>query len=84
MFICKVCGKEFEMKSQLAGHSNSHTKTKKRIEYELNPKSCKECNQPIPYSSLRRRNKMVFCSISCRAKHYYKINPDNLSKKCIN
>jgi len=80
MFKCKVCNKEFELKSQLAGHSNSHIKTKKRIAYEENPKLCLECNQPISYSSYVEGYKPTFCSVSCRAKHFFKINPNNLSK----
>ncbi len=80
MFTCKVCEKEFELKSQLAGHSNLHTKTKKKLEYEANPRLCKECGGIIPYSSLRRRNKMVFCGISCRSKFFYRENPKCLLK----
>ena len=71
MFKCKVCNQEFETKNQLGGHSNSHTKTKKRISYESNPKLCLECNQPIPYLSYTNLNKIQFCSVSCRANYFH-------------
>ena len=72
MFMCKVCNKEFELKSQLAGHSNSHTKTKKRIAYENEPKLCKNCEHPIPYLSYTNHNDIEYCSQSCRAKYFHK------------
>ena len=33
--------------------------------YDLDPKRCKQCDQPIPYK--KKQNKAVFCSQSCAA-----------------
>jgi hypothetical protein len=79
-YICKVCEKEFELKTQLAGHSNSHTRTKKRIAYEENPKICKECSKPIKWESYITKHSIEFCSVSCRAHYFYKNNSTNTSK----
>lgn len=85
MYKCNECDKPFKSYKALGGHSKTHSKvkhkTKKQIAYELNPKLCKECNNPIPYLSYTNLNSIEFCSVSCRAKHFYKINPNNLSKK---
>jgi len=82
MFICEKCKKEFDTKKKLGCHSNFHKETPEKIAYELNPKICLECDQPISYRPTYVHNKNVeFCSVSCRAKYFYHkkghLNPKN-------
>jgi hypothetical protein len=73
MYVCEVCKKEFKCHQQLNGHKQTHRKSKKQIEYELNPKQCKECNQTISWKSYRFHKQTIeFCCVSCRAKFFYK------------
>ena len=72
MYVCKVCKKEFSCHQQLNGHKQTHRKSKKQLEYECNPKPCKECNRNISWKSIRTKTAIEFCSVSCRAKFFYK------------
>ncbi len=47
-----------------------------RLEYELNPKSCRQCTKALNYNQRRS----TFCSSSCSQKHRYISNP-SLGKK---
>jgi hypothetical protein len=72
MYVCEVCKKEFDCHKKLGGHTSSHRKTKKHLIYESNPKLCKECYQPISWSSMKTKKTIEFCCVSCRAKFFYK------------
>ena len=72
MYVCTVCKKEFSCHQQLNGHKQTHSKSKKHIEYESNPKPCKECKEHISWKSFRRKTAIEFCSCSCRAKYFHK------------
>ena len=73
MYICKVCNEEFKCLKQLGGHTSKHRKSKQRLIYELDPKLCKECCQDISWKSFRFHKQTIeFCSVSCRAKFFYK------------
>ncbi len=82
VFFCKNCNQElqFEKPSHFGGHvttckklqNNYGSIRKKNNEdsYNKNPQICKECNILIEYNN--RSND--FCSHSCSAKFYNKIN----------
>jgi len=70
MFKCPICNKQVETKFQLVGHSRSHKKTQKQLDYEKNPLLCKRCNLPISYHSYVEGYKPIFCSGSCRSKYF--------------
>jgi hypothetical protein len=72
MYFCEVCKKEFDCHKKLGGHTSSHRKSKKHIEYDLNPKNCEECQNPISWDSYKENHKILFCSCSCRAKNFHK------------
>lgn len=72
MYVCKVCNEEFKCLKQLGGHTAKHRKSKQQLNYELDPKPCKECRQPISWKSRPNRINAEFCSVSCRAKFFYK------------
>jgi hypothetical protein len=75
MYVCKVCNEEFKCLKQLGGHTSKHRKSKQQLNYELHPKLCKECFQPISWKSyMSKRKNISFCSKTCRAKHFFKNN----------
>lgn len=72
MFFCLVCEKEFNFHYQLNGHSKTHKKSKKQLDYENAPSACIECFGSISWKSFRKNKKIEFCCVSCRAKFFYK------------
>jgi len=77
-YNCKLCKMHFSNHYELNGHNTKHRKTTKHINYELNPKKCEECNDDIKWKSYMRNKSIRFCSVSCRAKFYYKYE-----EKCV-
>lgn len=72
MYKCNTCKKVFEQARQLNGHLQTHRKSKKQVAYELDPIMCKECYHPIQWKLTRSKPTAQFCSVSCRAKYFYK------------
>jgi hypothetical protein len=75
MYICKICKQEFKGLKQLGGHTSKHRKSNQQLIYEETPKLCNTCRQPIPWKTYKARKKTImFCSKTCRAKHFFKNN----------
>jgi len=77
-YKCKICKKVFSNHYELNGHNSTHRKTNKHLNYDLNPQKCEECNMDIKWKSYTRNKFIRFCSVSCRAKFYYKYE-----EKCV-
>ena len=72
MYKCHICKKTFEQARQLNGHKKSHEISEKHAAYTMRPKHCQECNTVIPWKLIRSKPTAQFCSVSCRAKYFYK------------
>lgn len=90
MYKCKHCGKEFEDRYELTGHvtkehgKKSDVRSSNIIEYNKNPKLCKNCGEKIDYN--HRAN--IFCNHSCSASYNNKGIVRNgtkqITSKCLN
>lgn len=74
MYTCKICGEEFPTRHHLGGHALQHSKKdhgsvarhKEAVkEYNLHPKLCRTCGEPLPYE--KRAN--TYCDHVCAAKY---------------
>lgn len=59
MFVCNICGKEFEKMIQLGGHKSSHSRQAGHVKKKIN---CAYCG--IQFEANQSSNKK-FCSVGC-------------------
>jgi uncharacterized CHY-type Zn-finger protein len=76
IYKCQICSKEYACQNDLDSHILLHTNENK---YNLSPKICVECNNPISYD--KRHNKT--CSRLCSALQGNK-NRDKRSQESLN